>query len=47
LFTPQNDFVEVAVMLGFVKESIEYLQCRLVVFLLLVVEVVEWGMQCL
>ena len=47
VFTPQNDFIKVAVMLGFVKENVEYPQYRLFVFMLLVVEVVECGMQFL
>jgi hypothetical protein len=47
LFTPKSDFIELAVVLGFVKESVEYLQCHLCVFLLLVVEEVECSMQCL
>ncbi len=47
LFTSKNDFIEVAVMLGFVKESVEYLHCHLFVFRLLVVEVVKCGKQFL
>jgi hypothetical protein len=47
LFTSKNDFIKVAGMLGFVKESVEYLHCHLFVFRLLVVEVVESGMQFL
>jgi hypothetical protein len=47
LLTPKNDFIKVAVMLGFVKESAKYLQCHFFVFVLLVVEVVECGMQFL
>jgi hypothetical protein len=47
LFTPQNDFIEVAVMLEFVEENVEYLQCRLFVFVLLVVELVKCGMEFL
>jgi hypothetical protein len=46
LFTPKIDFFEVAVMLGFVQESVKYLQCKhFVLFMLLVVEVVERVMQ--
>ncbi len=45
LFTSKNDFIEVDVMLGFVKESVNYLYCHLFVFVLLVVEVVECGIQ--
>jgi hypothetical protein len=47
LLTSKNDFIGVAVMLGFVKESVEYLHCHLFVLVPPVVEVVECGMQFL
>jgi hypothetical protein len=45
LLTSKNDFIKVAVMLGFVKESVDYLHCHLFEFMLLNVEEVECGMQ--